>query len=194
MRFTLFYDGDLPPAGSRSDTAEAKHQIRKDLHPQIKEVWTTSGLEDVPGLIDPSAAGGGQHLTTVRDTLRGAFTFASVVHPYLHLRASLNILMLRSGPAGLLIDSGDIDNRLKTLFDALTVPSAQQIPKGWAPNPDEEPLHCLLEDDRLITSVAVETERLLGQPIAAPRAVRLTIRVHVYAARASYDAQSFITP
>ncbi|MDX3662374.1 hypothetical protein PV646_34150 [Streptomyces sp. ID05-26A] len=184
MRFTLYYDGDLPPTGS----AEAKNVIRLALHPQIKDLWDKTGLSSVAEFVDPSAHDGGQHLVP-----QGGFRFASVVHPYLHLRASLNILMQRSGDAGQLIDGGDIDNRLKTLFDALTVPSAQQIPRGWAPDSGQDPLHCLLEDDKLITSVAVETDRLLG-PTATPRAVRLTIRVQVHAAKASYGSQMFITP
>ena len=57
---------------------------------------------------------------------------------------------------------GDIDNRLKTLFDALRAPkNATEIPKGAVPGPDEDPFFCLLEDDALITAVSVETERLL---------------------------------
>jgi len=185
MRFTLFYDGDLPPNGN----AAQKNDIRAALHPQIKDLWADPGLSEIKDVIDPNVTNGGQHLTT-----RNGFTFASVVHRHYHLRARINIFMQRSGPAGHLIDGGDIDNRLKTLFDALAVPAnQQQIPQRWNPAPHQAPLHCLLEDDRLITSVAVDTERLLG-PVPNQQRVRLTIRVHLHAAKNIYAHQLFLTP
>jgi hypothetical protein len=52
-------------------------------------------------------------------------------------------------------------NRLKTLFDALSMPAnAQQIPSGADAEPDGR-VFCLLEDDKLITSITVTKDRLL---------------------------------
>jgi hypothetical protein len=80
--------------------------------------------------------------------------FTSIVHPDFGFRAKLDILMLKPELPGQIITGGDIDNRLKTLFDALTRPRhGQDIPPNWTPAPDEQPLHCLLEDDALISSV-----------------------------------------
>jgi hypothetical protein len=46
---------------------------------------------------------------------------------------------------------GDIDNRLKTLFDCLTLPDPNQGYEAETPAQDELPyFYCLLEDDRLI--------------------------------------------
>jgi hypothetical protein len=132
------------------------------LHPQINDLWTDSELSAIRDVIDPTITNASQHLATIN-----GFKFATVVHQHFHLRARLHIVLQRAGPAGHLINGGDIDNRLKTLFDALTLPNRQQIPPDWNPGPDQDPLHCLLEDDCLITSVAVESERLLGP--AAPR-------------------------
>jgi hypothetical protein len=79
-----------------------------------------------------------------------------------HLVADLDILLLRpEAPGNIVTTGGDIDNRLKTLLDALRVPSVQEIPKDLMPREDEAPFHCLLEDDSLITSVRVQTDRLL---------------------------------
>ena len=84
----------------------------------------------------------------------------------------------------MIIAGADIDNRLKTLFDALSWPTqTQQLPPGWAPGPDEQPLHCLLQDDRHITRVNIETDRWLGAPNLLH--VRLFIRVKVWAQVAS---------
>jgi hypothetical protein len=67
------------------------------------------------------------------------------------------------------VDS-DINNRLKTLFDALRVPKKQEIQKSWAPTTDERPLHCLLYDDQWITRVNVETAQLLEPVVDSFRA------------------------
>ena len=60
------------------------------------------------------------------------------------------------------MNSGDIDNRLKTLFDALRPPTCKEELGGYdTPTPDERPFYCLMTDDKLITKVALETDRLL---------------------------------
>jgi len=57
---------------------------------------------------------------------------------------------------------GDIDNRVKTILDALRVPAEPNaVPQGDAPRPDEVPFYCVLEDDKLVTALSVQTERLL---------------------------------
>src|SRR5206468_1768300 len=63
---------------------------------------------------------------------------------------------------GTVIESGDIDNRLKTLFDALRIPNNADETKGYpTPSADETPFYCLLADDKLISKVSVETDILL---------------------------------
>lgn len=81
-------------------------------------------------------------------------------------------------PGNLITAGGDIDNRLKTLLDALRYPkNANEIPVDVLPDVDENPFHCLLEDDNLITGLSVTTDRLL-QP-AGPNAVELLIAVQI---------------
>lgn len=59
---------------------------------------------------------------------------------------------------------GDIDNRLKTLFDALRLPNQTNELVGYDnPAPDENPFFCLLEDDSLITHVSVELSPSLSR-------------------------------
>ena len=56
----------------------------------------------------------------------------------------------------------DLDSRLKTLFDALKMPiEKSQIGRCQTPDADEDPFYCLLEDDKLISHVSVETDTLL---------------------------------
>ena len=81
-------------------------------------------------------------------------------------------------------------SRLKTLFDALAIPKADQIPKDDAPRKDEQPFHCLLEDDRLITGLNVTVDRLLGA-VTKPGEVVLIIGVDVAATRGTFKNLSF---
>jgi hypothetical protein len=50
---------------------------------------------------------------------------------------------------------------------------------GDSPSQDEDPFYCLLEDDKLISKVQVETNWLLTPPVQGERVhdVHLTIRV-----------------
>ena len=77
-------------------------------------------------------------------------------------------LLRQEAPGQLLGDGGDLDNRMKTLFDALRKPSTREAQQAKiAPLPDDEPIHCLLQDDGLVLKVSVETDRLL-RPAATP--------------------------
>jgi len=74
------------------------------------------------------------------------------------------------------MQGGDIDNKLKTLLDAFSVPQVNQVPAKDCPTTDEQPLFCLLEDDSLITSLEIKTGRLL-RPSRTPADVSLLIHV-----------------
>jgi hypothetical protein len=100
----------------------------------------------------------------------------------LDLLCALDILFLRPDRPGDLIWGGDIDNRLKTLFDAMRIPVANEDYVNRTPASDEQPMFCLLEDDKLITKIAVETDQLLQLPLGKEddsHQVRLVIRVTV---------------
>jgi hypothetical protein len=92
----------------------------------------------------------------------------------------LEILFLRPDRPGGLVWAGDIDNRLKTLLDALRIPEATENYSKRTPSAGEVPFFCLLEDDKLITKVSVETDRLLeavnGQLID-PHDARILVNV-----------------
>jgi hypothetical protein len=172
MEFTLFYRGELRSNGSH----QHKQSIRRMFHLQLKRLWDLEPLKGSKKIyIDPST-GKGDHLSLLENV--GSFTFAPLISSRLALAASLRITMLRpEEPGAIILQSGDIDNRLKTLFDALSVPAHEnQIPNGDSPAVGESPLFCLLQDDRLITSFSVDTDRLLEQGIHENEVVVL---VHV---------------
>ena len=72
---------------------------------------------------------------------------------------------------------GDLDNRLKTLLDALRAPKVlAEVPEHAQPSADESPFLCLLEDDALIDGLSVTTDRLL-RPEENPSNFVLVIHV-----------------
>lgn len=179
MQFSLYYRGRLKSNASPAD----KHLLRQHFHRQMKELWQQPPLREFKRLLEDDmqahaeAADAQAYGLSVLRTLHG-FTFAPLVCERVHLVAELEIQMLWSQAPGAIVSAGgDIDNRLKTLFDSLKVPSeSTALPPGTTPRADEAPFFCLLEDDRLITRVTVETDRLL-EPALDPSEVALFIRV-----------------
>jgi len=170
VEFTLTYDGPLATRQSGNLRAK-KHELRQAFHPQLAELWTHQPLAQFRNAAEP----GGRQFTTVED-----LNFTSIAHQALRLKVGLDITMLRpEAPGETLIAGGDIDNRLKTLFDALTVPKPGQLPRGWKPEETQDPLHCLLSDDQLISEVSVTTDRLLAAQYDSH--VKLLIRVKLAA-------------
>jgi hypothetical protein len=107
----------------------------------------------------------------------GPYTFVPLATAELRLVAALEVTLLRPEPAGRLItQAGDIDNRLKTSFDALAMPQPNALPDD-PPAADEDPLYVVFEDDNLTTDLRVQTEHLLTPN--NPNHAELFIRVHL---------------
>jgi hypothetical protein len=189
MEFTLVYQGPLKANGNIID----KQNIRREFHKQLAELWKQEPLsshmrdniklfENIVTVDQPSSG-----LTSITQKIDG-FLFAPLVCSKLHLIAELSITFLRPEPPGCIVtQGGDIDNRLKTLFDALRMPKEEQeIPRGDIPEENENPFFCLLEDDNLITKVAVTTDRLL-KPCDDSSFVNLLIAVRTKATQLFCD-------
>jgi hypothetical protein len=183
MEFRLTYEGPLLAETERDATvrrtrADHKHEIRKALHPQLRQWWQVSPyLQQQPP--DPPIAGKGvvfawpsfQHTQRriAERFERFGYNFVPLALKELDLHCSVEILLLREGmPGGVVTNTGDLDNRLKTLFDALSMPKeANQVGKYKKPDSDEVPFFCLLEDDSVITRASVESDTLL-EPVSTP--------------------------
>ena len=99
------------------------------------------------------------------DTELNGFCFLPLSKDEWHLRCSIDVLFLRrEKPGRIFMKNGDIDNRLKTLFDALRMPHSGQEVGTESPRPDEDPFYILLQDDEAIADVSVTTDRLLQVP------------------------------
>lgn len=206
MEFRLTYQGKLPAAGSgRSGRrVDEKHEIRRRLHVQLRNLWLghpfiaqysqqaiyktfpnpTMTRPDSPRYLTIFAPN-----SSVVDKVSSRYSrfgyrfvplIGSAFGPGTETLCALDILFLRRAARGGLVNSGgDIDNRLKVLFDALRVPkSAAEIPTG-GPARGENPFFCLLEDDSLITEVKVVTDQLLTDAGSGDSSNDVHLVIHV---------------
>jgi hypothetical protein len=153
MQFRLLYEGTIKPNGD----AKEKHRIREAFHPQLLQLWQHLPLIDLrEKLVDSPQS----FVTNIIEEV-GAFKFVPLVTKKNNLIAELDILLLRPEEPGKVIVNGDIDNLMKTLFDALRKPTNENEIREETPAADQSPFYCLLQDDSLITSVKVTADRLL---------------------------------
>lgn len=195
MEFRLTYEGLLLGASRSNTRAEHKHEIRKRFHPQLKRLWEIS-----PQLYSSSDHPGPHFIVTEHDRpehtiaslserfSRFGYRFAPIATKSLELLCGLEIIFLRQDEPGGVWKSGDIDNRLKTLIDALRVPNdGAELGKYRVPDEGENPFFCLLEDDILISKLSVEADTLL-EPVSVPpnrndARVVITVKLRPYNVR-----------
>lgn len=206
MKFRLTYDGHLPTSGGNvGGRIKDKWAIRKQIAPQLAELWEKHpALQELTFLLSGEVGYGGTVETVAVDIspspkpgsrqaqsiLVGGKPFIPLVRKSLDLACELNILFLRKEePGSLILQGGDLDNRIKTLFDALKVPNEADLK---VEQPDTEPFYCLLEEDALITSFGVETDRLLAKPDTPVNQVYLVIEVNVRVMRLTVKNVGFL--
>mgnify|MGYP001606144215 CR=1 FL=1 len=178
MELTLRYRGQLAANGRPSD----KHKIRKQLHGQLDEFWRQDTrlseiYKNLKQLQIPKRSR--DHFEVDRPLPDPTFfywrwplcgyDFIPLVTHVHELYCYLNIRIYRKlGRGGILFTGGDLDNKLKTFFDALRVPQApEELPNEEdAPNMDDNSanwphMFCLLDDDRAITKLTIQSFKLL---------------------------------
>ena len=206
LEFHLTYEGLLLGASKTDTRAKHKHEIRRAFHPQLKRLWAVtphlSKMRDQLAAGPVTVQGGGYRRREEALPERyqsGDFRFVPLVTKDMEFTCSLEILFLRPEPRGRVIKSGDLDNRIKTLFDALRIPDRTgQEMRGCVPVEGEGPLYCLLEDDSQITKVSIETDMLL-KPIngaefseSNKNDARLIIQVAIRPTNANWGTLDFL--
>jgi hypothetical protein len=149
---------------------------------QLQTLWSQPPLSEFTDLLQTPRRRTGDYSLP---RYFGKFLFVPLLAAEMNSVAELSLTILRPEPPGQLIThGGDIDNRLKTLFDALTMPRhLNALPNSIEPTAEQVPyFYCLLEDDNLITSLAVRTEQLL-EPVTDKSTVDLTIGVRTRVTR-----------
>jgi hypothetical protein len=180
MKFTLTFEGNLPTSGNKPKP-EAVWRIRRTLHPQIADLFLT---HPVLTEVVPDKA-------YFPDINVKGFDFTPVVRRRLNMICSLNIIFLRKmEAAGLVHQGGDLDNRIKTLFDGLRMPDkGDEVPEKEV---RFEPMNTLLESDGLITNFSIKADKLLDGESKSKHWVKLLIEAHVSVTRVTMGNVSFL--
>jgi hypothetical protein len=167
MQFRLLYER---PLKSNGDTKH-KQGLRRSFHAQLKELVQRKPLPPFKKLVEA------KHVRATFIPV-GNFTFVPLITEKLAHVVVLHITLPGLGePGAVITKGGDLDNRLKTLFDALRAPNnLQEIPTGDSPRSDEDPFYCLLEDDKLVNGLSVTYDPLLRTP-TNPKDIFLLIHV-----------------
>lgn len=205
LDFRLIYDGQLPAEGGSGGKTKYKQLIRKELHKQLGELWKQhpdlrsqaetkyivhKATSDFPAQAYPPfrrddlMPDGSLPKTWLEniadDYARCGSRFVPLIRKSNGFTCSLDILFLRrDNPGNLIASGGDIDNRIKVLFDGLKMPTTVPELGGLPIEPDENPFFCLLEDDSLITKVTVTTDRLLIPQSENERIHDVRLIIHV---------------
>lgn len=195
MEFRLTYAGPLyatQPSHqylNRDKRAGHKQELRRCFHRQLKKLWHTFPAFDpaIPRATAMTTALKGPAATIDELALEHSmfgFNFVPLVTEKLSLMCGVEILFLRNQRPGDIVVTGqyggDVDNRMKTLLDALSVPVANEKYIDLSPSEDEKPFFCLLEDDKLLSKIAIETDHLLEDITDGnENDVRLIIKVSV---------------
>lgn len=152
-------------------------------------VWSPTELPDHNEPIPPLEPGQTDFCAPIQ--VSNISSYIPLVRKSLYLACALDILFLRhEDPGSLVLQGGDLDNRIKTLFDALRMPSETEERAGGTPTAN--PTYCLLESDTLISDLSVKTGRLLGARATKVNHVRLTIEVTVKVLRVMIENQCLI--
>ncbi len=189
-------------ASGNKPKPEDKWAIRRQIAPQLAELWQVNPVlrnlkeqafapaddrrytpQEAYHTIFPSptiAAFSASYMNLCRPENIDGIDFVPLVRTSLSLVCDLDILFLRKGEPGAIIQrGGDIDNRIKTLLDGLRMPKADEMAFCADRQSLPHPVHCLLEDDALTTDFAVRSGQLLTRPGGSDADVRLVIGVTV---------------
>lgn len=168
MDIVLRYRGPLSTSPRRA--VANKQTIRDYIHPQLEQLCVPGGaFEGAAGPMKTVCRG--RFMDTQAAFRRmflsvdlGGYEIVPLVIRHLNHVCHLDITWLRRESPGSILQGGDLDNRLKTLFDGLTMPHDEGQIHTTSPTAGLRQ-YCLLEDDSLITKLSVTTHQLLEPPL-----------------------------
>lgn len=152
MKFKLLYFGEL----RTNPKKRAQHisDIRMQFHPQLKKLTQHSPWNNLTKYMMPTPS-----KSPIITRHVGGIDWNPIITPNLKLIAELDIQLLHPEIMGQA--RSDIDNRMKTLLDALRCPQNDHEVGENAPR-DIGPIFTLLDDDHLITKITVNTSHFLS--------------------------------
>ncbi|MCL1891975.1 MAG: hypothetical protein FWF97_01615 [Alphaproteobacteria bacterium] len=159
MKFKLLYFGELRTNPKKRSQHIAN--IRMQFHPQLKKLVENSPWNNMQKYMMPGAT-----KSPISTRHVGGIDWNPIITPNLKLLAELDVLLMHPQIVGL--GRTDIDNRMKTLLDALRSPQneheiGENTPKNMGP------IYTLLDDDHLVTKISVNTSHLLAPQMLGTR-------------------------
>jgi len=185
MEFCLFYQGKL----KSRDGAAGKHMIRAALDAQVRSICNSKICCHI---FEPDWQNTRQASELPMFVERNGKRFWFLISERLAITANLNITILVPHEVARIVNNGgDIDNRIKTLFDALRVPAADsEIPANDSFDYAHGGMYCLLEDDKLINRISIRSYQDHGS--SEDDHVRCLIEVETRIIQATWRNLNFV--
>lgn len=169
MKFRLTYSGPVKSSGNRPKP-ENKHELRLAFHEQLSVLWTINPIlsafsqtesPDLDRAITPDF--GTTFNEVLMDEAPKKYPYSELLvknheqfgvkwHPLVTIEnglvCELSILMLRPNDQKSIVQGGDIDGRMKTIFDSLSIPKNDDVLSEFPTH--NGIFYTLLSDDSLI--------------------------------------------
>jgi len=183
MKFRLTYAGIVKSSGNKPKPKN-KHALRLAFHKQLSVLWSSNPVliefsqykaPNIERAIEPDFVATFNEAVDFFDgSVPEKYPYSELLiakhnkhdvhwHPLVTaesgLIAEVDILMLRPNDSKSIVQGGDIDGRVKTIFDALSIPVNGDVLSEFPKPPDV--FYTLLSDDSLISKVSVDTDELL---------------------------------
>jgi hypothetical protein len=178
----LKYDGLIPSGQQRGGQSDLKQVIRKQFSKQLGKQWEKetilrgfydAGLPLIGNFIKNQPCQGSDECPFFRVPVCG---FHAIPLISWHNRLGVELDIVFWGESRRVLQSGgDLDNRLKTLFDALRIPQGPNEVLGTMCGNGSEEIFCLLEDDSLISKFCVEAREGFGSPLEYETVIKVRI-------------------
>ncbi|MBN2676406.1 MAG: hypothetical protein JXR30_04110 [Alphaproteobacteria bacterium] len=179
MKFKLIYKGEVKIHPKRR--AHHIHDIRMKLDCQLKRLTEIPPYSKLQNYIHSEK----DNKKTIVRTVSG-IEFVPIISPELNLLAELEVQILH--PELLGTPRADIDNRMKTLLDALRRPQdIHEVPEDAQRG---QRIYTLLDDDHLVTKITVNTSHWLAN--RNPEDLLIIITVNIRASRGTLENLDFI--
>jgi hypothetical protein len=119
----------------------------------------------------------------------GGYNFLPLVRPELSTVCGMSIkFLVNHEVCSLVTQAGDLDNRIKTLLDALRVPKDNEFNGNV---PADDPLPCLLHNDAMVVDLCVSVERWFSRAAKTEKDAQVHIDVEIMTARPSFYTEVF---
>ena len=168
MEFVLTYEGRIP---SRSKDKAAVWEMRKSFDRQLRKLWGKPPF-DILAEWEATGFAAGAPNFLIR---RGAQSFVPLYGLKVGIGVSLDIKLLSGLPDRKpVISSGDLDNRIKRVIDALRAAADEGELIGGLE--DNARWHCLMDDDSSVLQLSASLGPYLGSDDTAVSFASITVR------------------